>query len=238
MAIDREQTKAAIYRALEGEPEEFKATVFEIAFENKWNPNDPAFLLLAATGQLRALLRLHPAKIEAAMNQALVEAKQQWELWHSQTRSLATDVELTAQQVTQQLAAVAQLMQAEREEMMAMMAAERAALAQQMQEMAAQQKQVLEAKTNELITLSVAKSQQRTAAQVKEIIESVKRTHFLQARAWTWASAIGLICFSWFMFAQADRLSAWGRFEQWNQDELKACRAVDRTTCNIHIEPP
>ena len=26
----------------------------------------------------------------------LVEAKQQWELWHSQTRSLATDVELTA----------------------------------------------------------------------------------------------------------------------------------------------
>ncbi len=45
MAIDRKQTKAAIYKALEGESDEFKATVLEMAYENEWDANDPSMAL-------------------------------------------------------------------------------------------------------------------------------------------------------------------------------------------------
>ena len=238
MAIDREQTKAAIYRALEGETEAFKLTVLDIAYENQWNPNDPSFLLLAATGQLRALLRLHPAEIKAAMAEALAQAKQEWSKWHTKTLTVATGTELTAQRMTAQLQDVQRLIQAEREEMAALMAAERAALAQQMQQMAQQQEQVLIAQTNELIAQAVIKSQARAAAQVKEIVESAKAKHYTAALRWTGMAALGYLLVAWVTFSQVHRFSTWGQYEQWNQQPLKDCVAVNSNTCNIHIKPP
>lgn len=253
MAIDREQTKAAIYRALEGEPEDFKATVFEIAYENKWNPNDPSFLLLAATGQLRALLRLHPAEIKQAMNEALEKAKTQWSLWHTKTLTVATGTTITAQQVTAQLADVqrllrtertemVKLMAAERKELLQLMAAEREAIAQQMQQTAKQQEQLLIVQTNELIAEAVVRSRDRAAEQVKTIIAGVKRKHYVEAVAFavTFGAALMLVSWTtaWVSRGRAEAASTWGDIERWNQDDLKACQAVNQPTCSFHIEVP
>lgn len=238
MAIDREQTKAAIYRALEGEPEDFKLMVLDMAYQNGWDANDPSFLLLAATGQLRALLRLHPSQIQAAMDDALKHIKQEWIKWHTQTLTVATGVEITAQQMTARLGEVAQLMQAERNELKALMAAERAALATQMQEMARQQEQVLRATTEELIAEGIITQQKRADTQVKQIVESARAKYYWESISTACLLVMTVMALTLGLYNRAIRFSTWGQIRSWNQSDLQACREVDRSTCNFHIEPP
>lgn len=245
MAIDREQTKAAIYRALEGEPEDFKNIVLDMAYENNWNPNDPAFLLLTATGQLRALLRLHPDQINQAMAEALEQTRHDWADWHSQTRAIANETRAiaheahsTARLVTERLADVVQLLLSEREAVAALMAQERVALAAQMQQTLLLQEQALDAKTRQVMTEGIVAQQQRVDTQVNNIVESTKTKHYAEATRSICLSALGLIALSFLLFTLAGRFSTWGQIASWNHDQLKACRAAGKNTCNIHVEPP
>lgn len=238
MAIDREQTKAAIYKALEGESDEFKAIVLEMAYENEWNANDPSFLLLAATGQLGALLRLHPSQVKVAMAEALGQAKQDWVDWHNQTLSVAADVHETSRLVTQRFGDVERLMLTERQAVAALMAQRQDALAEQMQQALLLQERALDAKTRQAMTEGIVAQQLRVDSQVKNIVESAKTKHYAEATRSICLSAFGLVALSLLMFTLVVRFSTWGQIASWNRDQLKACRAVDSNTCNIHIKPP
>lgn len=56
-AID---TKSLLDIALEGQSEEYRRKVLELAFKGKIEPTDPIFLILLATGRLEVLIRESP----------------------------------------------------------------------------------------------------------------------------------------------------------------------------------
>lgn len=77
-AVDRRKKKRLLYErrrqqldrtilalALRGKDESFKAKVYEIVIQTGLDPEDPAFLLLIATGRLELLLEESPKELEA-----------------------------------------------------------------------------------------------------------------------------------------------------------------------------
>jgi len=81
-AVDRRKKKRLLYErrrqqldrtilalALRGKDESFKAKVYEIVIQTGLDPEDPAFLLLIATGRLELLLEESPNELEALFDQ-------------------------------------------------------------------------------------------------------------------------------------------------------------------------
>ena len=57
----RAKAKTAIDRALEHRNDAFRAKVLDMTLKNKWDVDDPAFLILLSTGEMRVLMEQHPA---------------------------------------------------------------------------------------------------------------------------------------------------------------------------------
>ncbi len=81
-AVDQRKRKRLLYErrrkqldrtilalALRGKDESFKAKVYEIVIQTGLDPEDPAFLLLIATGRLELLLEESPKQLEALFDQ-------------------------------------------------------------------------------------------------------------------------------------------------------------------------
>lgn len=60
MSYGAVDTKSLLDIALEGQSEEYKRKVLELAFKGKIEPTDPIFLILLATGRLEVLIRESP----------------------------------------------------------------------------------------------------------------------------------------------------------------------------------
>ncbi|MFB2895134.1 DUF6753 family protein [Aerosakkonemataceae cyanobacterium BLCC-F50] len=60
MSYGAVDTKSLLDIALEGQSEEYKRKVLELAFKGKIEPTDPIFLILLATGRLEMLIRESP----------------------------------------------------------------------------------------------------------------------------------------------------------------------------------
>ena len=250
----------AIDALLADQPSEFRATVFELSRQLGWADDEPGFLLAIATNQLEALIRQYPERISAAMNTAARELEADWQQLQAKLALSAMKSAQTAGQIDQKLTqaqllidgelskmarlleaeqtAMAQAMTDERAAVRQLLSDERTAMAQQAQDLAEQQKQVLEARTKELIVQAVAANKERADKQVKEIVASSRAAHYWQSVGGACVGAFLVICATLFVQALAKRVSPWGQFEQWNQSQLKDCRAVDSNTCNFHIKPP
>ncbi|MEN8446387.1 MAG: DUF6753 family protein, partial [Cyanobacteria bacterium J06555_13] len=75
---NRAKAKAAIDRALEHRQDGFRAKVLDMTLKNKWDVDDPAFLILLSTGEMRVLMEEHPAKFEQLMNRVFKQAESQF----------------------------------------------------------------------------------------------------------------------------------------------------------------
>lgn len=126
----------------------------------------------------------------------------------------------------------------ERLAMVQVIRAECEAMVQRSQLLTEQQKQVLEKQTKRLIAEGVMSWRDQADEQIKQIVRRTRAAHFWQTMGFACCSAISLVVVALAVEGRADRLSDWGRFESWNQDQVEACRAVDRATCNIHIKQP
>lgn len=60
MSYGAVDTKSLLDIALEGQSEEYRRKVLELAFKGKIEPTDPIFLILLATGRLEVLIRESP----------------------------------------------------------------------------------------------------------------------------------------------------------------------------------
>ena len=71
MSYGAVDTKSLLDIALEGQSEEYRRKVLELAFKGKIEPTDPIFLILLATGRLEVLIRESPKPedLELAFNQ-------------------------------------------------------------------------------------------------------------------------------------------------------------------------
>ena len=140
--------------------------------------------------------------------------------------------------ISQERAAMLKAMKQERAAVKRLLADERAAMAQRAQELTAQQKDVLEKETRGLIVGGLDAWVKRSDLMVQQVIKDVRGKHYWQACAWACGSALGIMCLTLLGQGIAQRYSEGGRFERWNQSQLKDCRYVDGSTCNFHIKPP
>ncbi|MEQ9672583.1 DUF6753 family protein [Coleofasciculus sp. G2-EDA-02] len=60
MSLSAVDTKSLLDIALEGQSEEYRRKVLELAFKGKIEPTDPIFLILLATGRLEVLIQESP----------------------------------------------------------------------------------------------------------------------------------------------------------------------------------
>lgn len=60
MSYGAADTKSLLDIALEGQSEEYRRKVLELAFKGKIEPTDPIFLILLATGRLEVLIQESP----------------------------------------------------------------------------------------------------------------------------------------------------------------------------------
>ena len=115
------KAKVAIDRALEHRNDAFRAKVLEMTLKNQWGVDDPAFLILLSTGEMRVLMEEHPAQFEALMNRVFKQAESQFLSIHEKGIAALTSSELAAQltaegfavsrtQATDQVSAIAKQM--------------------------------------------------------------------------------------------------------------------------------
>jgi DNA-binding transcriptional MerR regulator len=257
---DRELEISALDYLLKDKPTAFQRDLLLLARRAHWDENDPGFAVPLAMGQIENVLEVYPARMKAAMDEISQRSEMKWERIQAALKVSAVRGETAATRMDGRLAQVRSLLdleisqvkdllQAERLELQKAMADERAAAVQMMaderaemarlaQMLTEQQKQVLAAQTKELIAQGVVTSREIAANQVKEIVASAKVAHYWQSFAWACGAALGVMLLTGLGLGQAQRVSEWGRFEQWNQQQLKDCRNVDENTCNFHIKPP
>ena len=227
-----------VENVLKSYPAKLQATMDEISKQSevKWERIQAGLKVSAMRGEQAA----------QRMDTRLIEVKGLLDLEIVQVQGLMQRERLELQKaMAEERTRVQRLMASEREamadertQMQQLMADERAAIAQQAQDLAEQQKQVLEARTKELIVQTVAANKERADKQVKEIVASSRAAHYWQSVGGACVGAFLVICATLVVQGLAKRVSPWSQFEQWNQGQLRDCRAVDSNTCNFHIKPP
>ena len=252
--------RTAVDFVLGDKPTEFQLSLLQLGRELSWDENDPGFAVPLAMGQVEKVLALYPDKIKAAMEAASEKAEVKWERTQEALKVEALKTQLAAQGIDDQLARVksfldleiqmvkgamlderlemGRAMRDERKAVQKLMADERAAMAKLAAEMTKQQKEVLEARTKELIVLATKTNQERADTQVKSIVASAKAAHYWQSISWAFGSAIGLVCLTLLVAGWVERYSTWGSFERWNKEPLQLCREAGSITCNFYIEEP
>lgn len=170
----RAQAKTAIDRALEHRNDAFRAKVLELTLKNKWDVNDPAFLILLATGEMRVLIEQHPAQFEQLMNRVFKQAESQFLSMHEKVMAALTSNELAAQALARRVEEVEQLMSQERAALMT----EQQAMVGQLKGEAKRQIELLEANARKLTAEGFAISRTQAKEQVAVIAQQMRQVHY------------------------------------------------------------
>lgn len=236
--MNSDETKAAIDRVLEGRSAEFKAVVQDLAIKNHWDVNDPAFLIVLATGQMEALLKQYPAEIESEMGRALKQAEKRWESLLQGWAMAAAESTGAAKQFTQALSEAKQVAAAEQETIRVQAETQ----TELFTTVANQQISQLKAETKKLAALAVASAQAQAEKQTRETRRNYRIAYYMEAASFACLGATLMFgtgwMFGWFGRGLSDSKSTWSDIQRWNQEELQACVEAGRNTCNFQVEVP
>ncbi|MEL7315181.1 MAG: DUF6753 family protein [Cyanobacteria bacterium J06559_3] len=234
----RAKAKAAIDRALEHRNDAFRAKVLDMTLKNKWDVDDPAFLILLSTGEMRVLMEQHPAQFEQLMNRVFKQAKSQFLSMHEKVMAALSSSELAAQALELRVEEVELLLQQEHGKLMT----EQQAMVVRLEGATKRQIDVLEAKASQLTAEGFAVSRTQAKDQVAAIAKQMRQVHYWETVFWACGVAGALVSMAWFggwqMRGLAEHNSFWGDVQRWNKDHVRECIKVKATTCNIHIEVP
>ena len=234
----RAKAKAAIDRALEHRQDGFRAKVLDMTLKNQWDVDDPAFLILLSTGEMRVLMAEHPAQFEQLMNRVFKQAESQFLSMQEKVMAVLSSGELAAQALARRVEEVERLLSTERSAWVS----EQQAMVGRLEEEAKRQIEVLEAKARKLTAEGFAVSRTQAKEQVAVIAKQMRQVHYWETLFWACGVACALVSLSWFggwqMRGLAERNSFWGDIQRWNRDHVRECIKVEQTTCNIHIEIP
>ncbi|MEL6556437.1 MAG: DUF6753 family protein [Cyanobacteria bacterium J06621_11] len=234
----RAKAKAAIDRALEHRQDGFRAKVLDMTLKNQWDVDDPAFLILLSTGEMRVLMEEHPAKFEQLMNRVFKQAESQFLSMHEKVMAALDSSELAAQALARRVEEVEQLLSAERSALMT----EQQAMVVKLEGATKRQIDVLEAKAVQLSAQGFAASRTQAKDLVSAIAKQMRQVHYWETVFWACTAAMLLVGVSgtsgWLMRGLAERNSFWGDVQRWNKDHVRECIKAEQNTCNIHIEVP
>ena len=234
----RAKAKAAIDRALEHRHDGFRAKVLDMTLKNKWDVDDPAFLILLSTGEMRVLMEEHPAQFEQLMNRVFKQAESQFLSMHEKVMAALSSNELAAQALERRVGEVEQLLSTERSALVT----EQQAMVVRLEVATKRQVEVLEAKASQLTAQGFAVSRTQAKDQVAAISKEMREVHYWETVFWACTAAMLLVGVSgtsgWLMRGLADHNSFWGDVQRWNKDHVRECIKAEQNTCNIHIEVP
>ena len=244
-----EKATAAIDRALDHRDDAFRAKVLDMALKNQWDVDDPAFLIVLSTGEMRVLMETFPAEFEALMNRVFEQGEARWQLMNARLMTAVEAHEKVALSVGQDIEQVKQVLAFERTKVKTEMAVVQGAMGHERLEMskalktaAAQQEEALQAKATVLLAELGKQARAEGKAQVTVLSKQLRRAHFWEVMAYVCAAAIGWSSIAWMggwmAHAHTQDTDVWSDIERWNGDELRACVEVKQTTCNFHIQVP
>lgn len=248
-AAYKQKVTAAIDRALDHRDDAFRAKVLDMALKNQWDVDDPAFLIVLATGDMRVLMEQFPAQFEALMNRVLQEGEARWKLMNARLVTAVEAHEKVALSVGQDIERVKQVLAFELTKIQAEMSLvegrlghERLEMAKALKEAAAQQEGVLQKRATVLLAELGKQARTEGKVQVEVLAQQMRAAHFWEVFAYacgamtTW----GVIAWmgGWLAHAHVQRTDVWSDIRRWNGDELKACTEAMKTTCNFHTQPP
>ena len=238
LKASRAKAKSAIDRALEHRHDAFRAKVLDMTLKNQWDVDDPAFLILLSTGEMRVLMEEHPAQFEQLMNRVFKQAESQFLSMHEKVMAALNSSELAAQSLEQRVHEVERLLSQERTKMMR----DQRELSTQLETQASKQIDRLQAKAVELNAKGFAASRTQAKEQVAVTAKQMRQVHYWETVFWACSAAVTLVGLSglggWQMRGLADHNSFWGDVQRWNRDHVRECIKAEQTTCNIHIEVP
>ncbi len=244
-----EKATAAIDRALDHRDDAFRAKVLDMTLKNQWDVDDPAFLIVLSTGEMRVLMETFPAQFEALMNRVFQRGEERWKLMTARLLSAVEASEQAAVAVGNDIEAVKQVLNVERTQLSAEVATVQGALGHERREMAKamnraaeEQAKVLQAESRVLLAELGKQARAEGKAQVVQLSKQLGRAHFWEVFAYACAAAIAWGTVAWFggwkAHAHFQETDVWSDIERWNQPKLKACIQAQQTTCNFHIHVP
>lgn len=234
----RAKAKTAIDRALEHRPDAFRAKVLDMTLKNHWDVDDPAFLILLATGEMRVLMEEHPAQFEALMNRVFKQAESQFLSMHEKVLAALSSSELAAQALEQRIGEVEQILQQERVKLIG----DQQTISTRLETATQEQIELLESKAKQLTAEGFAISRTQAQEQVAVIAQQLRQVHYWQTVLWACGVVLALVGVAawggWFTRGLVDQNSLWGDLQRWNRDHLRECIKKKTNTCNIHMEVP
>lgn len=244
-----EKATAAIDRALDYRDDAFRAKVLDMALKNQWDVDDPAFLIVLSTGEMRVLMEEFPAKFEALMNRVFKQGEARWKLMNARLLSAVEASEQAAVAVGSDIESVKQVLNFERTKLSVEVATvqgvlgkERMEMAKALNQAAEEQAKVLQAESRVLLAELGKQARSEGKAQVTQISKQLGRAHFWEVFAYACLAAISWGTMAWFggwkAKAHLQETNIWSDIERWNQPELRACVEAKQKTCNFHIHVP
>ncbi|MEL6162017.1 MAG: DUF6753 family protein [Cyanobacteria bacterium J06627_32] len=238
----RAKAKSAIDRALEHRNDAFRAKVLDLTLKNHWDVDDPAFLIVLSTGEMRVLMEEHPEKFEQLMNRVFRQAESQFLSMQEKVMAVLSSTELAAQALERRVDEVERLLNQAHDELADTLTTEQQAMMVRLDGATKRQIEVLEAKAVQLSAQGFAASRTQAKDLVSAISKQMRQVHYWETVFWACGVAGVLVSLSWFsgwqMRGVADRNSFWSDVQRWNRDHVRECIKAEQTTCNIHIEVP
>ncbi|MEM6869386.1 MAG: DUF6753 family protein, partial [Cyanobacteria bacterium P01_C01_bin.121] len=146
----RAKAKSAIDRALEHRNDAFRAKVLDLTLKNHWDVDDPAFLIVLSTGEMRVLMEEHPEKFEQLMNRVFRQAESQFLSMQEKVMAVLSSTELAAQALERRVEEVARLLGQAHDELADRLTTEQQAMMVRLDGATKRQIEVLEAKAVQL----------------------------------------------------------------------------------------
>ena len=238
----RAKAKSAIDRALEHRNDAFRAKVLDLTLKNHWDVDDPAFLIVLSTGEMRVLMEEHPEKFEQLMNRVFRQAESQFLSMHEKVMAVLSSTELAAQALERRVDEVERLLSQAHDELADKLTTEQQAMMVRLDRATKRQIEVLEAKAVQLSAQGFAASRTQAKDLVSAIAKQMRQVHYWETVFWACGVAGVLVSISWVsgwqMRGLADHNSFWGDVQRWNRDHVRECIKAEQNTCNIHIEVP
>ena len=243
------KAEAAIDRALEHRDDSFRAKVLDLTLKNQWDVDDPAFLILLSTGEMRVLMEQFPAMFEAVMNEVFKQGEARWQAMNARLLTAVEKQEQAAERVRKAINQVQQKLSLERmqvsvelDKLKAELAEERKQTSLAWQQAAKEQSKVLEAESRMMLANLGQQARDEGKKQFQVLNRQLRRAHFWELFIYAGLMAIALWFIGWLggwtARAHTQQTDIWSDIKRWNKPELKACLKAKVTTCNFHIQVP
>jgi hypothetical protein len=251
--VEEDKIRSFLNQYLEGRSETFKNKVYELVIRYGWDVNDPAFVILLATGQMEAILETFPEQFEAdflaamqKQQQAFVGYQRWFEARQGELKSYIQGLEVQQAQsqalLQEKIEGLNQAIESQQQWHLAALNQALAVAQNHRSQLFEEVKVQLTTVEHEFIQ-SVANHSHKLIAKIVAIIKRQVTRELISLTV----GLGGMMFIAGFVFGAFTTQAYVNRFSdnpwavqlwQWNQANYRECVRVGKTTCNFRLSPP